>query len=110
MEVATGFLFALVSFGTNLVQLFVIVAIALEAPDVVKAPLVVDTRCQRLDAQVKGHDTVSAQGAVLVFFLSLTCFRRIFLRLFGVIIDKRAVIVSSASASCWPTSILTFLQ
>jgi hypothetical protein len=58
MEITAGLLLALVAFGANLIELLVILAVALEAADVVEAPLVGVAGCQRLDAQVKGHDAV----------------------------------------------------
>src|SRR5205085_11041115 len=66
MDVSTRFLLALVPLGTNLVQLLVVPTIALEAANVIEAPLIVDSGCQRLDAQVKGHDTLIAQGTLLL--------------------------------------------
>ena len=70
MDVPAGLLLALVPFGADLVQLLVVVAVALEAADVVEAPLVGVARRQRLDAQVKGDNTISPQGSLLAFLLS----------------------------------------
>src|SRR5260370_29796861 len=99
MHGAAGFLLAFVSFGANFIELFVVPTVALEAADVVEAPLVVEACCQRLDAQVKGHNAILAYGVVLPFFpllaglALLVCFA-----LLRIVVDKRAVVV----ATCIP--------
>ncbi len=52
MDVPAGFLLALVPFGADFVQLFIVPAIALEPANMVEASLVGVACCQRLDAQV----------------------------------------------------------
>src|SRR5947209_4994787 len=59
INIAAGFLLALVPFRANLIQLFVVVAVALEAADVVEAPLIGVACRKRLDAQIKGEDRKS---------------------------------------------------
>jgi len=49
MDVAAGLLLTTVAFGTNLVQLFVVVAVALEPANVVETSLVGDPCCQRVE-------------------------------------------------------------
>ncbi len=90
MNISAGLLLAFISFGADLVELTVIPAVALEAADVVEPPLVVDARCQRFDTQVKGHDAIIAQGALLA---SLACLALIDLNLLRIIVDERTVIV-----------------
>src|SRR5260370_22815588 len=68
MDVAAGFLLALVSFGANLIELLVVPPIPLEPTDMVEAPLVVVACCQGLDTQVKGHNAILAYGVALPFF------------------------------------------
>ena len=93
MEVASGLLLTFVPFGANLVQLLVVPAIALEPADVIEAPLVVVARCQCLDPQIKGDNTISPQGTWLALFSSFVCLARIVLTLLRIIVDERAVIV-----------------
>jgi hypothetical protein len=93
MNVPAGFLLAFVPFGANLVQLLVVVAVALEAADVVEAPLIGIARRQGLDAQVKGDNTLSPQGALLAFLPSLACLVLIVFAQLRIVIDKRAIIV-----------------
>ena len=71
MDVAARLLLALVSFRADFVELFVVPAIALEAADVVEAPLVADTCRQGLDAQVKGDDAVLRIGCCFRFLRRL---------------------------------------
>ena len=93
MNIAARFLLAFVPLRANLVKLFVVIAIALEAANVVEPSLVVDTSCQGLDTQVKGHDAVIAQGARLAFLSPFVCLAPIVLLLLRIVIDKRAVII-----------------
>ncbi len=93
VNVAAGFLLALVALGADLIKLFVVVAIALEAADVVKTSLIIHTRRQCLNAQVKGYDAVIAQGARLAFLLSLVSLVLLALLLLGIIVHERAIIV-----------------
>lgn len=84
MEILAGFLLTPVAFGTNLIELLVIPAIALEAADVVETALVVHAGGQRLDTQVKGYDPI-----------------RMFIRL-RYFIDKRAIIVATRISRACP--------
>src|SRR5947209_18661523 len=65
INIAAGFLLALVPFRANLIQLFVVVAVALEAADVVEAPLIGVACRKRLDGQIKGDHPIIAHGARL---------------------------------------------
>jgi len=70
VNVPARFLLATVTLGTNFIELHIIPAVALEAADVVEASLVGVARCQRLDAQVEGDNTILAYGVVLPLFPS----------------------------------------
>ena len=54
VNIPARFLLAAVPLGADLVQLLVVPLMALLAADVIEAPLLVDARRQRLDAQIKG--------------------------------------------------------
>src|ERR1051326_7796366 len=74
VEIAARFLLTLVPFGTNLVQLFVIPAIALEAAEVIETTFVSIASSQCLDTQIKGHDALIAEGTRLLTLLApLAC-------------------------------------
>src|SRR5579884_3618362 len=75
-EIASRFLFALVALRTNFIELTVVPPTAFEPMNMIDSPLVGVARCQRFDAQVKGHDA----GSLVV---RLRC-----------LIEKGAVVVS----------------
>src|SRR6266702_7653328 len=53
------------------VSLFVVPAVALEPTNVVEASLVVDTRCQHFDSEIKSYNTIMAYLTLLPFLLLL---------------------------------------
>ncbi len=96
IDVPAGLFLALVAFGANLVELFVVPAIALEAPDVVETSLVAVAGCQGLDAQVKGDNTICPQGTVFAFLAPLVFLVVVIVFvLLSLVVDERAKIVAT---------------
>ncbi len=91
-------LLAAITLRADLVELPVVPAVALEAADVVVAPLAVDARCQSLDAQVEGHDAIIAHGACLLLFPPLV-------RLVPIVCDTLLRIVVHERAGVVPARI-----
>src|SRR6266567_7274476 len=94
VQVAPRLLLAAVALRADFVQLLVVPTVALEAADVVEAPLIVHPCCQRLDAQVESYNTAIAQSVLLALFPFLTglVVKSRFV-LLGIIIDERTVVV-----------------
>src|SRR5712691_9271873 len=94
MDVPARFLLTPVAFGAYLVQLFVVVAVALEPANMVETPLVGYAHGQGLDAQVKSHGTVVAHRTWLALLASVV-FGDLFLVLLCIIVDERARVVAA---------------